>query len=562
MKKAGFTLIELLGVIAILGILILAVVPNVIKIYNKSLLKTMSIQENNIKNASKLFVEDYCISPIDNSYICPNSYKNEINDEKYVCLSDLQNINDKYINNVTYKKEDCSGVIVYTEDENGAYNKSKTYLYCGYNEDTTSYSYMTDSSLNVKKYSQCGIQPPFVKPPTDESKGVNAPVLATGMTPIKWNGTAWIDTTEADTTWYNYNTTDKKWANAKTADGSMWVWIPRYIYKISSGWNTNTTGTIDIQFSIDTDDTRDGTVTLDTGPTANASNNKWTNHPAFTFGTTELAGIWVAKFEPTASEGLANIDEGDNVTTKTVKILPNVQSWRNISIGNAYQVSRNMETNSVYGWGTSGNGIDTHVMKNSEWGAVTYLSKSIYGKNTEEIWINPADNYTTGCAGDSVSSSPTTGCLRTYETPNGVKASSTGTIYGIYDLSGGAWERVSAYVDNAHANLATYGSQIMSADGKYKDVYTVGGTDDQANNYALTVNKKGDAVWETSNNINGSYSWFADYSYMPSTSYPWFHRGGNCLNTTLAGAFYFSYTSGSPYTIFSFRPVLVVNTGL
>ena len=169
MKKAGFTLIELLGVIAILGILILAVVPNVIKIYNKSLLKTMSIQENNIKNASKLFVEDYCISPIDNSYICPNSYKNEINDEKYVCLSDLQNINDKYINNVTYKKEDCSGVIVYTEDENGGYNKSKTYLYCGYNEDTTSYSYMTDSSLNVKKYSQCGIQPPFVKPPTDES---------------------------------------------------------------------------------------------------------------------------------------------------------------------------------------------------------------------------------------------------------------------------------------------------------------------------------------------------------------------------------------------------------
>ena len=184
------------------------------------------------------------------------------------------------------------------------------------------------------------------------------------------------------------------------------------------------------------------------------------------------------------------------------------------------QVCLNMETNSVYGWGTSGNGIDTHLMKNSEWGAIAYLSKSAYGKGTEEIWINPADNCTTGCAGDSVSSSQTSGCLRTYDTANGVKASSTGTIYGIYDLSGGAWEMVSAYVDNAHANLATYGSQIMSADGKYKDVYTVGGTDDQANNYALTVNKKGDAVWETSNNIYESYSWFADYSYITHTNNP------------------------------------------
>ena len=25
---------------------------------------------------------------------------------------------------------------------------------------------------------------------------------------------------------------NKKWANAKTEDGSMWVWIPRYAYKV------------------------------------------------------------------------------------------------------------------------------------------------------------------------------------------------------------------------------------------------------------------------------------------------------------------------------------------
>ena len=171
MKKVGFTLIELLGVIAILGILILAVVPNVIKIYNNSVQKTMEVQENNVKNASKLFVEDYCINPIDNTNICPSTYKNEVNEEKYVCLNDLQSGTDKYIGSVTYKKENCKGVIVYTKDESGSYNESKTYLYCGYDTENNSYSYMTDPILHVSKYSACNIQAPVTEVilPTNEN---------------------------------------------------------------------------------------------------------------------------------------------------------------------------------------------------------------------------------------------------------------------------------------------------------------------------------------------------------------------------------------------------------
>ncbi len=129
-------------------------------------------------------------------------------------------------------------------------------------------------------------------------------------------------------------------------------------------------------------------------------------------------------------------------------------------------------------------------------------------------------------------------------------------------MSGGAWERVSAYVNNAHTNLTTYGPQIISADSKYKDIYAMGATDTQANNYALTVNFKGDAVWETSSNINGSFSWFGDYSYMPNTNVPWFIRGGNYWNGSFAGAFGFYYTSGGPYNDSGFRPVLLVKAGL
>lgn len=57
------------------------------------------------------------------------------------------------------------------------------------------------------------------------------------MTPIKWNGTTEVITTEDDPEWYDYN--QKKWANARIKDGSMWVWIPGYAYKITSGYHSN-----------------------------------------------------------------------------------------------------------------------------------------------------------------------------------------------------------------------------------------------------------------------------------------------------------------------------------
>jgi hypothetical protein len=392
------------------------------------------------------------------------------------------------------------------------------------------------------------------------------------MTPIKWSGTTWVNTTASDTAWYNYDTTNKIWANAKTADGSMWVWIPRYIYKISTGWHTSTAGTIDIQFSKGVDDNWNKSVigTINGNESANSSNNTWTNHPAFTFGDTELTGIWVAKFEASAAEGVANgyvadyacPNGGDNTSIKTIKVLPNIQTWRCQSISNAFIASRNMEKNTVYGWGTTGNNIDTHLMKNTEWGAVAYLSKSNYGQGTNEIWINNNQNYVTGCAGNSVSSAGYDGCQNTYETANGVKASTTSNIYGIYDMSGGAWEFVATYVDNGNANLVGPGSLVISADSKYKVTYDMGITDSQANNYVTFANGRGDALYETSATGISTTSWFSDYSITPYSSSPWLIRGGRYAGSTGTGIFAFDFiwvggTSGS-----GFRPVLLVNEDL
>ena len=76
-------------------------------------------------------------------------------------------------------------------------------------------------------------------------------------------------------------------------------------------------------------------------------------------------------------------------------------------------------------------------IKNIEWGAVAYLSQSIYGRNAE-IWNNPSWDYITGCAGESLAAEHFSGCINYYDSDNGQKASTTGNIYGIYDMVGGA----------------------------------------------------------------------------------------------------------------------------
>ncbi|MFR0823675.1 MAG: hypothetical protein ACLSHH_08785, partial [Clostridia bacterium] len=84
-------------------------------------------------------------------------------------------------------------------------------------------------------------------------KGVNKPSLTAGMTPIKFKDPSSSEkgkaekTESGDTSWYDYN--GKKWANSQTEDGSMWVWIPRYAYKVNE-----TDKKFDIKFLIGTTD--------------------------------------------------------------------------------------------------------------------------------------------------------------------------------------------------------------------------------------------------------------------------------------------------------------------
>ena len=71
--KKGFTLIELLAVIALIGILVTLVVPNLVDYLNNASDAGMKNQENNMKDAAKIYIEDHCSNPL-YGYKCPKSY--------------------------------------------------------------------------------------------------------------------------------------------------------------------------------------------------------------------------------------------------------------------------------------------------------------------------------------------------------------------------------------------------------------------------------------------------------------------------------------------------------
>ena len=365
--------------------------------------------------------------------------------------------------------------------------------------------------------------------------------------------------------WYqyvaSYNLVDSKtsrWANAVTDDGSYWVWIPRFKYKVLNKPGVNGTysaGTVDIKF-ISVGETSGVTLNGATyvttknaeGDFVTQDEEGYTIHPAFENGSntsekakgqtdyveynsgewdSELSGFWIAKYEMSGeNEAGTSIQPGNVVITAPTKMVskPKVSSWRSINIGNSYTNCYNYDRNK-----------ESHLIKMSEWGAVAYLTHSQYGRNGNEVTIN--NSYTTSNVGEL--------------------GSTTGNIYGVYDVNGGAWERVAAWDTlSTSENITSYGSSFASSGGtstKYATAYR-NGTGDYSGVLAKTVCKTGDAVRETY--TNDDKGWFNDYLAVGCTSAPFFKRGGGNAGGDEAGVFASGNASGVMYANDSFRVVL------
>ena len=404
-----------------------------------------------------------------------------------------------------------------------------------------------------------------------DPSGANPPKLSEEMVPVKWDETkkVWVVTNAKDSEWFDYS--KKKWANVMLRDGlevdgvtdiddakledmngksvkkvgSMFVWIPRYCYQIESGYHSNTVGKINIEFMIGT--TNASTKGRTTWKNSSGQEN-WNIHPAFEHNGI-VEGIWVAKFEASQSDATAGAFSDHDYTggtTKTIKIQPGVNSWRNIDIIDMYKKCLEYKTD-----------LNSHMMTNYEWGAIAYLTQSIYGKN-ENVWINPNSNCITGQAGSIPDETPTAS-TNSYETENGVQASTTGNIYGVYDMSGGSWECVAAYLNNGSVNLDipddTAGSNIADY---YKNIYNIGDPEGQENNYNVSANSYGDAMYETSASGTEKNSWNGDYSTFLETSKEFLLRGGGNSDKDGAGIFCFYPMTAEGRNDFSFRPVLSI----
>ena len=392
-----------------------------------------------------------------------------------------------------------------------------------------------------------------------DTSGANAPALASNMIPVYYDETndVWkkADTNNKsyNTKWYNYG--EYIWANAVTVTKTnrttylnatpgttipmddittMWVWIPRFNAVTPSNYNG---GTREKPNAIDVTFVKQNETAID----------------AFTFGNKKLSGFWYGKFEVSHST-LASSRTYNNLecynercsNANGIIIKPNVVSLANNNISNFFFASRSMEqTGNNFGFVSSE--VDTHMSKNNEWGAVAYLTQSIYGRCTSsttctEIGINNDSSYITGYGAPAGSEiSVTNG---TYDTELGKDASTTGNIYGVYDMVGGNYDSVMGVLADDNGNprsgydAAEYENSGFT--GLSRDGTTYSGIDfPDSKYYNLYTGTSyiGHALTETA-------GWYNDVPGFVNTEFPWFLRGGDYGRSESSGIFYIRYNAG------------------
>lgn len=268
---------------------------------------------------------------------------------------------------------------------------------------------------------------------------------------------------------------------------SYFVWIPRFKYKL---WNATGENNIDtynayqigIDIVFEKDNTSSGVIYCEnlecysdelkiTKITQN-DNGKYYTHPAFQNLDEELSGIWVSKYEVSNNN-------------QTIESKPNNEVWTNNYLSSFYQTIKKI-------------GNNYSMIKNTEWGAITYLSHSKYGvcQNNNCQAITPNTTYISG---------------------NNLYDTTTGNIYGVYDMAGSATEfTMSNYTDNPN-ELSLTNSNFQN-------------TPISNNDYNLYYNNGfilGDATKELSLE---SGIWYNSANNFINSTNNWLARGGIAKN--------------------------------
>ena len=547
--KKGFTLIELLAVIVILAIIALIATPIVLNIINdtkeNSLLRSAefyldavehavaqsTLNDKKLANTLYKIIEDgnICIEYKDNK--CINEFIVEVSGEVPSSGNIVLNNGKIYDLKLKYKN---NKIIVYDDNKKLVYEKIGPY---------------------------------------QENENIEVPDLSNNaLTPVIYDGDNWkvADVTKK---WYSYK--DQQWANAVilnsevkknigdiiTVDGenpdalAMFVWIPRYEYKIEGlygkgGTSASNPGEIEINF-------------ISKYQTIPSSDYKIS--PAFWWDnnndninefTEQISGFWMGKFEPyhescsggySIAYGCVKCSDINCSSSDEVRILPNKYALSNTGIGSMFYLFRSMSRPGNI-FGLDFNIADTHLIKNSEWAAVSYLTQSKYGKygndnytnKDKEVFVN--NSWYTGRSGGSYSGNTPAkvvypdqtstsynnefgyytydGYLLEYNTNNKTNirdlnkvSSTTGNIYGVYDMSGSNTEYVMGYYTEVESN------EMNKIDLKYLHRYS-----------SLIGVYDGHALSETA-------GWYNDNQGEFKTSHIYMSRGGSSSLISYSGIF-------------------------
>ncbi len=574
-NRNGFTLVELLAVIAILAILVIIALPNVLKMFREAKVNTFIREVQNIMRSAE---SKYMSLSIGNKNTkCFDSSTNALNLDGRSNILYVVKFNDKGKIIEVSARDEANELIannssgIQREDIGKKYkvSEAKTSITdCDGNE-------LVGGEKSKTKYTE------------SELNGAD-PVLNDPMIPVILSDTGVATYTDEYDEWYKY--TEKKWANAvilvdtpskEYTEGDTilesdirgyFVWIPKYSYRIfnlgdydsvQDSQPESQTKTIDIEFGTRTTGEAEGEciTPMESGETGDCDIRDLMTHPSFL--SIPSNGFWVGKFETgynqnsdttkpitekdistwTTAQAQVTENYSSNLENKII-VKPGIYSWRNQTIATFFQ--------SAYNFNRS---LDSHMMKNTEWGAVAYLSHSKYGIQNE-VRINNHSDYLTGYAANSKDAAGSTTDNLKWNTDTGHLASTTGNITGVYDMSGGVHEYMASYIDETAKNSGMDNIITNEIYNKYLDKYSNLVTSNTAYKYRIL----GDATGEMGPFWNNSYyqsTWYTDYSYFIEPSYPWFVRGGiSSKDTTRAGQFNYSRNTGSAVYEYGTRLIL------
>ncbi len=367
-KKSGISILSL-----IITIIVIIIITS-ITLYN-GVDALESAREKNAKDTLKVICGT--ITRDDSFLILNSSGERELSEDDYLYM-DLKG----------YYDEDVKVVVKKTETMDAGKKSIKydlTYKKEGSSK-VYNFSYTYDDVKESTNYNVV----------FDVKNGVNMPLVLKEMTPLKKNGVENVEDIYEDS-WYSYKRETANFAKVEY-DGKIYVWIPRFAYKIQEFYDGNIypevpNTAIDIVFLKEDTDYMSNGERIPVG---------YKVHPAFSNENAEFAGLW---YEQTPSHLISNLSFGS--------IIPTVEKSEE-NVTSVVHMMSNAEVGAAIYLMYSYRCFEQIELEKDEYVAAMVESSGPYNENFVTIYEKDENDNT--LIGDAINETPWGRILSNYPT--------------------------------------------------------------------------------------------------------------------------------------------------